>query len=493
MARRRRVAAALAGLLAATPAAAADENRDLDLIPDSAQQGPSAGNPSAAPSEAAPESTVGDARRRIYLENASTAWALRNGLAVPPPGQAPPNWQERLFLDARLESSLDDKLRVTYSGRLNAMAEDDISFPSHGNVRNDLREAFATWEPLPRDYLELGRINLKSGVASGFNPTDFFKTRAVVDRISQDPASLRENRLGSFMLLGQTIREGASLSVAFAPALYAPSPIYPNVLPSFDPMLDRTNAHDRLLVKGSASLPGDLDPELLLYREGARTRLGANLSRGVGQSTVLYAEWAGGDDASLIDDALAYGRQTGTLPANLPDPLPGGGRKGFQNDLALGGSYATENRITFNLEYHYHEAGFTGDDWRNWFALGTAHPGMLSTTGPLWYIRSYALDQQVPVARQSAFLRADWVDAFVPKLELTGFVDIDLYEPRPAHCRLLSVERLDGRRDRGRRSRRRAHRARQPAASRQRTPQAGPLFLSCASVLRAPEHSPDSP
>ena len=425
-----RCAAALAGLLAATPAAAADENRDLDLIPDAAQQPPAAGTdsggPPTAPSRSAP--VVTDARQRIYLENATAAWALRNGLAVPQPGPAPANRQERVFLDARLESNLDDKLSVTYSGRLNAMAEDDIAFPSHGDVRNDLREAFATWEPLPRDYLEVGRINLKSGVASGFNPTDFFKTRAVVDRISQDPASLRENRLGTFVLLGQTIKEGGSLSVAFAPALYTPSPIYPTVLPSFDPMLDRTNAHDRLLIKGSANLPGDLDPELLLYREGARTRVGANLSRGVGQSTVLYAEWAGGDDASLIDDALAYGRQTGSLPANLPDPLLGGGRKGFQNDLALGGSYATENRITFNLEYHYHETGFTGDDWRNWFTLGTAHPGMLSTTGPLWYIRSYALDQQEPVARQSAFLRADWVDAFVPNLELTGFLDVDLYD-----------------------------------------------------------------
>ena len=419
----RRLATALAGLLAATPATAADENRDLELIPDAAQQ-----TPSTAPVEAAPAPAVTDVHERVYLENAATAWALRHGLAVPPPGQPPPNWQERVFLDARLEASLDDKLRVTYSGRLNAIAEDDISFPSHGDVRNDLREAFATWEPLQRDYLELGRINLKSGVAAGFNPTDFFKTRAVVDRISQDPASLRENRLGTFMLLGQTIREGASLSLAFAPALYTPSPIYPNVLPSFDPMLDRTNAHDRLLVKGSASLPGDLDPELLLYREGARTRVGADLSRGVGQSTVLYAEWAGGERASLIEDALAYGRSTGSLPAALPDPLPGAGRTGFQNDLALGASYATENRITVNLEYHYHEAGFTAGDWHNWFALGTTHKGQLSAAGPLWYIRSYALDQQEPIARQSAFLRADWVDAFVPKLELSGFVDVDLYD-----------------------------------------------------------------
>jgi len=54
---------------------------------------------------------------------------------------------------------------------------------------------YASWEPLDRTYLDLGRINLKSGVALGFNPTDFFKTRAVVEPLSADPSVLREDRL----------------------------------------------------------------------------------------------------------------------------------------------------------------------------------------------------------------------------------------------------------------------------------------------------------
>jgi hypothetical protein len=38
------------------------------------------------------------------------------------------------------------------------------------------------------------------------------------------------------------------------------------------------------------------------------------------------------------------------------------------------------------------------------------------------------LDQQVPLARQSTFLRADWVDAFIPNPEITGFINTDLYD-----------------------------------------------------------------
>ena len=418
---RRALAVASAAAILALPAAAADENSDLDLIP------PAATAPDSAPA-ATPPPPATDARQRIFLEDALTGWTTRGDAAVPQPGPRPPDWQQRAFVDARTQWRLDDKLDATFSGRFNLMAESDVPFPSHGDVRNDFREGFLTWEPQTRDYLELGRINLKSGVASGYNPTDFFKTRAVVDRISQDPASLRENRLGTVMLLGQTIREGASLSLAYAPALYRPSPLYPTVLPSFDPELDRTNAHDRVLLKGSASLPGDLDPELLLYHEGTRTRGGVNLAHGIGNSVIGYAEWAGGRQSSLVTEALTYGRATGTLPAQTPDPLLDDPRAHFQNDIAVGASYATASNITVNLEYHYHEAGFTGRTWRNWFATGAAQPENLAVTGPLWFIRSYALDQQVPVARHSAFLRADWVDAFVPKLELTGFINVDAYD-----------------------------------------------------------------
>jgi hypothetical protein len=46
----------------------------------------------------------------------------------------------------------------------------------------------------------------------------------------------------------------------------------------------------------------------------------------------------------------------------------------------------------------------------------------------LWFIRSYALDRQDPLTRHSLFARADWVDAFIRHLELTGFITMDPYD-----------------------------------------------------------------
>ncbi|MBV9992194.1 MAG: hypothetical protein JOZ72_12995 [Alphaproteobacteria bacterium] len=362
-----------------------------------------------------------DATGRVYLQDDLFFAADRSNLAVPlGPG---PSWEERLFLDTRLTWSLGSDVSFTYSGRFNLRAEDGIDFPSHENLRNDLREAYLAWQIAPDDFVEAGRINLKSGTGLGYNPTDFFKTRAVVEPVSADPGVLREDRLGTAMVMGQHLWDGGSVTVAYAPKLYDDTPIYFNSdLPSFDPMFDRTNARERILVKSSLRLADDLMPEFLFYDEAGNTRFGINISRSFGRSIVGYAEWAGGSRASLVHDALTYGVETGTLPAAALSVIPESGAKSFRSDYVVGASYTTENRITINLEYDRHGEGFTGQDWRNWFDTGIAGRSNPLVTGTLWYIRGYAQDQLELTGRDVVFLRADWTDAFVKDLNLSGFV-----------------------------------------------------------------------
>jgi len=413
---------ALAVVLAAA-GARADENSDLNLIPEAAQPG-AAGTP-APPS--AP--TAGAGSGRLYLEDTANINVIRSPLLVPAPPPPPQDWEERLFFDAREQWKLGDGLSADYSGRLNLRASDRIDIPTHENIRHDFREGYFTWTPADGLFLDAGRINLKSGVAAGYNPTDFFKTHAVVEPISQDPAVLREDRLGTAMVRASYVGERASVIAAFAPQFEHESPVFSYAnLPSFDPTFGRTNAHPRLLLKGSFDFGADIAPELLLYREGANTRFGANLTRGIGQKIVAYAEWAGGEETSLVDQALGYGRATGTIPEAAPAVLPDSGRKSFRNDATIGFSYATELNVTFNFEYHYAGDAFTHADWRTWFTQGERLQAIPGVDPQLWYIRAYALDIGQPVSRQGAFLRFDWVDAFVPKLELQGFINVDLFD-----------------------------------------------------------------
>ncbi|MGZ6018172.1 MAG: hypothetical protein ACXWKO_05835 [Phenylobacterium sp.] len=408
-------AAILGALLAAVAGVArAQREPDLDRIP-----------AAPAPAAPAPQPTAPSGiDSKIYLQGDGVLTAARSDLFVPLPGPPPSDWEARAFLDARATVPISGQVSAVYSGRLNLRAEAGLDFPSHQSVRHDLREAYLAWDDGQGSFVDVGRINLKSGVALGFNPTDFFKTRAVVEPVSSDPSVLREDRLGALMIRAQHVFEGATLTFAYAPRLYGLTKIYGNAdLPTANPMFDRTNADNRLLLKASLTLPGDISPEVLVLLHDGAPRFGLNLTRGLGQKIIAYVEWSGGDRRSLVADALAYGRETGTLPSFAPPPFAVSDKAGFRSDATAGFSYTTTSKITFNLEYQLHQAGFSAADWRGWFA---APPRPAFADAERWYIRSYAGDQQEPITRQALFLRADRQDAFIRNLELSGFVSADL-------------------------------------------------------------------
>jgi hypothetical protein len=404
--------------LLAVPAIASEDN-DLGLIPPAAF---------AAPTPPPAESSNG----RFYVEDAFTANSLRDNLLVSVPSSDRPfDWQNRTSFDGLYEWRLNDSLHFNLSDRLNLLGENDTQFPSREIYRNDFREGYLTWEPAPQIYLEAGRINVRNGVALGFNPTDFFKTRSAVSIASIDPSARREDRLGTAMLRGQWIFGSGSLSVTEAPKLTNPTPlVLTNFPPSLDPGFGKTNGESRLLLTASYDFGHDISPQFLFLRDDAETRYGFDLSRNIGQSIVAYAEWAGGRQQSLAARAEAFeirtvGIGTGPPPASLPPSLGDGA--GFANDLAVGGSWTSENNMTVNLEYHYHQTGLDRAQLRQGFDLGQAGtPSGLD--GAFLFLRSYAADQQEPLARQEAFLRIDRTDAFVRDLELSALAFVDLYD-----------------------------------------------------------------
>jgi hypothetical protein len=361
--------------------------------------------------------------RSLYWQSDFTYSIPRHDLVVP---LSPPSaWEVRGFIDMRLDRRVDENFSVDYSGRLNLRAEDGLGFPNRENVRNDLREIYATWTDNRGWFLQVGRINLKSGVAEGFNPTDYFKTRAVVEPTSIDPAVLREDRLGVVMLESQWIGSTGSLTFALAPRLAGCSPPYQSdALPSFNPMFDRTNAGVRALIKASIAASTGISPEILIYEEAGSTRFGFNVSHALGRAVVAYLEWSGGRRATLAAEAYEDGRRTGVLPAEPAIAIDG--TRTFSSDVAAGLSYTTRAGVSLAMEFDYHQAGFSNRDWRNWFTSGghTAEP----LAGELWFIRGFAGEQQEPTSRAGLFSRVYWQNAFVKNLTLSGFVLADLHD-----------------------------------------------------------------
>ncbi len=393
--------------LALTSPAAAQENSDLSRIPQAVFNT----SPEQAPTPAA--------HGKYFLEDDLGANLVQGKLVVASPSR-PSHWANRTSLDARDRWSLGNHIAFAFSDRFDLNEADGIGFPAKA-VRNDLREAYLSWEPLQQTYLDFGRINLKNGIALGFNPTDFFKARTGVSQSSADPSALRENRLGTVMLRAQTIWDGGSAGFAYAPKLETARPIVGATPGWADPLFDRTNTADRFLLSINFDL-ADLSTQSLLFHDGNGTKMGLNLSYPIGRAIIVYGEWAGGDDTGLITRAIDFGKATGTLPISAPLVPPSTAGRSFHNDLAFGASWASETKITLNLEYHFHQAGFSPRDWRNWFVSGAANPALAPE---LWYIRAYASDAQEPMSRQQIFLRADWQDAFVNDLELSGIAFVN--------------------------------------------------------------------
>jgi len=418
----------IAAICLLTSFARADENSDLNMIPGTIGQQPVNPSPEGAPGAPAPPAPSPTAAAgKLYIEDDFAANSYRSPLAVPLPRSTTRalDLQNRASLDFTRTWTLGDGLQGTLSDRGNLFAENDIAIPSHQDFRNDFREGYLTWKPVGETYLEAGRINVRNGVALGYNPTDFFKTRTPVSQSSEDPSVIREDRLGVAMVQGQRLFEGGSISLAFAPRLESPVAMPTSGMPpSVDPGFGRTNGQNRTLLSGSYEIADGVSPEFLVYHEDGNTRLGANVSRTIGQAVVVYGEWAGGQQAPLSSRAIEFGKLTHVLPAAVPDADP---RRSFANDAALGASWTDGvDEITLNLEYHYHQTGFSADQWRNWFAAGAAHNN--STDSLLWFARAYASDQQEPMTQQEFFLRADWNDAIVQHLELSAIAFVDAYD-----------------------------------------------------------------
>src|ERR1043166_923921 len=154
---------------------------------------------------------------KIFLEDALTTSSFEDEVAVPYPPALAVRWQGRTSVDAILQWKPIKSLSFTVSDRANLYVQDKQAFMSPDTIRNDFREGYVTWEPHTSVYVEAGRINVRNGAALVCNPTDFFKTRALVGQASLDPSLIRQNRLGTLMVRGQAIWSGGSASVGFAP------------------------------------------------------------------------------------------------------------------------------------------------------------------------------------------------------------------------------------------------------------------------------------
>lgn len=310
---------------------------------------------------------------------------------------------ERASLGVLYDTSLAPRWRAVFSDRFDARRQQK---PAGADNVNTLEEAYVSWQAQPDRIADLGRINTRYGVAYGYNPTDYFRAGAVRSIVSNDPASRRENRLGSVMARGQALWTGGSLT-----GLVSPKLADHRSDSALSPDFGATNGGNRWLLAASQKISDHFAPQLLvLGTAGQPLQLGMNLSVLLGDATVVNVEWSGGRARSLLVQALA-----------LRDD------SAFRSRLASGITYTTAGKLSLTAEYEYDGAAL---DRNGWEELGRGSPAAYGR------YRAYAADVQDPPTRRRLFLRAFWQDAGINHLDLTSNLFIDLVD----HSRQLWIE-----------------------------------------------------
>lgn len=302
-----------------------------------------------------------------------------------------------LAANARLSSSVSYDgtfargWRAVFSNRLDAGWQAGVG---QYNAINTLKQAYLSWQPNETTIADAGRVNLREGVASGFNPTDYFKANAVRSIVSIDPASLRENRLGSVMLRSQMLWSGGSFSALVSPKLASqPSDA------TFSPDFGATNNRTRYMLTLTQHLFGAFAPQWLLYGgDGISPQLGLNFTTVLGDSTTGFLEYSGGRGKAFADG---------------PD-----GPDTFHSRLATGFTYTFSNNLSLTLEYDYDGASANRAMW-NQLATDPAR---------YWQYRNAVNDAQDLMTRQSLFSYATWPGGLVRHLDLTAMLHYDLVD-----------------------------------------------------------------
>ena len=352
-------------LLALPVAALADDNSALDL----ADQVPP---------------TAPHARDwHVYTEGALEQADQRYGVAVKD--------LHRLTVDLRYEGSFGAQWRAVLADRF-----DQGTNPQTGqNATNTLKEAYVSWLPQTEFIADVGRVNPRCGVATGYNPTDAFRAHAIRAIDSVDPASLRDNRLGAVMLRSQSLWSSGSLTLLYAPKL-AGTPSNA----TWSPDMGASNGAARWQLAATERLSPGFSPQLLLFGTAQQApQLGFNATALVSNSLVAYLEWAGGRSRSQLGSALGLANDSR-----------------FRSRLATGATWSTASKLMLTLEYQYDAAALDGSAWNG-----------LRSGSPLVYTlyRYYAQTVQDPPTRRGWFLYSQWQDAGLNHLDLTAIEKLD--------------------------------------------------------------------
>ena len=341
------------------------------------------------------------------------------------PNSDQPDWNNLSRLNMQVDKALGKSVSLKIDQLVNAYTREGESFKSSKDLRLDIKEAYVSWQKSPTLFFDVGRINVKNGIATGFNPTDYFKAGTVLDRNTEDVSQLRDARLGALLAQGQKLWEGGSATLIASPKISYKTDNWTSDKNITGLNLHKSNDRTRTLIKLTHEISEGFSPELIYYNESGNHNIGLNFSKVLNKKMFAYMEWNIGKRRQLIDEAFLDARESHQLIPEISQKFDTDNGEKYLQQLAVGASYTSASNVTTKLEYHYNEAGLSSSEAQTWFDLGlnTKNPAVV---GQLLSLRGLAQSKGEMLGQHRLFLYSTWQDVGMDDLDLTGLVMGDL-------------------------------------------------------------------
>lgn len=286
---------------------------------------------------------------------------------------------------------------VVLSSRLSALAAQGESFSAADDSALDIRELYFSKFATSALFVDFGRFNHRSGVATGFNPTDYYKAYVGIDTTDTDARSRRNNRLGTLGLRFEKLLPGGSFNLILSPEISADEGTLAGDKDFSGLNVDRSNAKDRALLSFAKSSARGRYMRFSLLAAGASSAIGLAKSMVLTDKLLSFAELSVAQGRTRFSDSVQEEPELAERFVSSEERV--------RLQSSLGFSYTSSLDIETTFEYHYSGFAATRQEESAWFALLESEPQL---AGELWSIRQHYSELEEPFIRHTLWLRSVW-------------------------------------------------------------------------------------
>ena len=277
-------------------------------------------------------------------------------------------------------------------------------------IANDDNQSFLIKELYYKDtffdhHISVGRMNIKNGVATAYNPTDYFRSNASLT-LSSDPKEQKDNRLGSLAIRDVMFIDSFTIKNIFVPRVSAGDDSFLTNKEYIGLHLDSTNELQSINLYVDYSGFKDTSLALTLHKNDEESDIGLNLSY-IYSALIIYSE----SSLRKFEDGFYETYD------NLLEDVE------FVYETVFGLSYTNELNIVTSIEYIFNSGGLDEDGWKSFFNR-QKNP---LTAPKMGAMRGEFAKKGVALSRETLFLLSRSSDV-VTNLDLNAMMWLNPYD-----------------------------------------------------------------